>query len=231
MVLLGLIKTPYVIIYLRIVVIIRLCSQMRVVIVLIWRFSTKARLSNDTDAEVRSQCAETLALIPCEESESILVSLLDDADNLVRANACDSLKFSHSKLIVKKLIFMLSDTSYLVRGYATLTIADILANISEGQFSGEVVQLFKNNEATEQSDWVKIAIYRSLVMLGENEYFIPFLNMLHSSDYRNRIFVLNIIDDIPNHKKEILNHLMKQQREEVISHIKQKIQEKLEVFH
>lgn len=55
--------------------------------------------------------------------------------------------------------------------------------------------------------------------------------MLHSSDYRNRIFVLNIIDDIPNHKKEILNHLMKQQREEVISHIKQKIQEKLEVFH
>ena len=68
-------------------------------------------------------------------------------------------------------------------------------------------------------------------MLGENEYFIPFLNMLHSSDYRNRIFVLNIIDDIPNHKKEILNHLMKQQREEVISHIKQKIQEKLEVFH
>ena len=64
-------------------------------------------------------------------------------------------------------------------------------------------------------------------MLGENEYFIPFINMLHSSDYRNRIFVLNIIDDIPNHKKEILNHLMKQQREEVISHIKQKIQEKL----
>ena len=160
-----------------------------------------------------------------------MVSLLDDADNLVRANACDSLKFSHSKLIVKKLIFMLSDTSYLVRGYATLTIADILANISEGQFSGEVVQLFKNNEATEQSDWVKIAICRSLVMLGENEYFIPFINMLHSSDYRNRIFVLNIIDDIPNHKKEILNHLMKQQREEVISHIKQKIQEKLEVFH
>lgn len=51
---------------------------------------------------------------------------------------------------------MLSDTSYLVRGYATLTIADILANISEGQFSGEVVQLFKNNEATEQSDWVKL---------------------------------------------------------------------------
>ncbi len=90
---------------------------------------------------------------------------------------------------------MLSDTSYLVRGYATLTIADILANISEGQFSGEVVQLFKNNEATEQSDWVKIAICRSLVMLGENEYFIPFINMLHSSDYRNRIFVLNIIDD------------------------------------
>ena len=36
---------------------------------------------------------------------------------------------------------------------------------------------------------------------------------------------------VPNHKKEILNHLMKQQREEVISHIKQKIQEKLEVFH
>ena len=193
-------------------------------------FHIVRQLSNDTDAEVRSQCAETLALIPCEESESILVSLFD-ADNLVRANACDSLKFSHSKLIVKKLIFMLSDTSYLVRGYATLTIADILANISEGQFSGEVVQLFKNNEATEQSDWVKIAIYRSLVMLGENEYFIPFLNMLHSSDYRNRIFVLNIIDDIPNHKKEILNHLMKQQREEVISHIKQKIQEKLEVFH
>lgn len=123
-------------------------------------FHIVRQLSNDTDAEVRSQCAETLALIPCEESESILVSLLDDADNLVRANACDSLKFSHSKLIVKKLISMLSDTSYLVRGYATLTIADILANISEGQFSGEVVQLFKNNEATEQSDWVKIAICR-----------------------------------------------------------------------
>ena len=92
-------------------------------------FHIVRQLSNDTDAEVRSQCAETLTLIPCEESESILVSLLDDADNLVRANACDSLKFSHSKLIVKKFISMLSDTSYLVRGYATLTIADILANI------------------------------------------------------------------------------------------------------
>ena len=32
---------------------------------------------------------------------------------------------------------MLSDTSYLVRGYATLTIADILANISEDSLVGK----------------------------------------------------------------------------------------------
>ena len=34
-------------------------------------FHIVRQLSNDTDAEVRSQCAETLTLIPCEESESI----------------------------------------------------------------------------------------------------------------------------------------------------------------
>ena len=35
-------------------------------------FHIVRQLSNDTDAEVRSQCAETLALIPCEESRIVL---------------------------------------------------------------------------------------------------------------------------------------------------------------
>lgn len=192
-------------------------------------FGIMKQLANDPNAEIRSQCSEVLALIPCEQSENILISLLSDTDDLVRANACDSLNFSHSIITAKKLIPMLLDINYLVRGYSALTLADILLNISESSLTKRIILLLKNNVNVEKCNWVKIAIYRSLVMLGESEYFLPFINMLHSSDYQDRIFVLNIVDDvnIPKYKEEILKHLISQNSKETIKHIKQKIQKKL----
>ena len=98
MVLLGLIKTPYVIIYLRIVVIIRLCSRMQAVIVLIWRFLTKARLEKVQNQRFLSKRARSYHLFNSSVLNFTKMSLISILITTVKKKLLNPTGFLHIKV-------------------------------------------------------------------------------------------------------------------------------------
>lgn len=189
-------------------------------------YKTIEKLASDFDPEIRCRCAEILALFPSEQAENILIQLLDDPKDLVRANACDSLYFSSSIDTLNKLMLKSTDSSPLVRGYAALSIADVCTNVSDQSVNDRIITYFKTNFKKERDEWVKLAVLHALILLGEKEYFPIFLQAIHDEDYRNRLFVLNSLEDleISDCKTEIINHLKLQFKKETVGHIKSKIQ-------
>lgn len=150
--------------------------------------------SNDKNQEIRLEVSEVLALFPTCKSEKILLNLLNDSDHLVRASACDSLYFSLSQEALKKLMQMTKDSRYIVRGYAVLSIGDIQNNTKVNKKS--TIVFLKDLEEKEKSRWVKIAIYRSLFILGENSYIDKLIYAINDANYKNRSFALSLIEQI-----------------------------------
>lgn len=153
-----------------------------------------SELINDNSSEIRLEISELLALFPSENSEKMLLSILNDSDYLIRASVCDSLYFSVSQETLHKLMTFAKDKRYLVRGYAILSIGDIQLNLKTD--SGPIVEYLKMLEQKEKSQWVKIAIYRSLFILGDLSYGEKLVNMINNRYYKNRIFALNLIKQL-----------------------------------
>lgn len=152
-------------------------------------------LSVDTDNEIRKQTAELLGFHHCKKSEDILVSMLNDVDFLVRTEACDSLYFSINEQIPKILLELYVNESYdLVKGYALLTSGDILANIGKKFDNNSLRTILLSLENV--NDWVKIAIYRTLIKTGYKKYQKELIDKIESPDYRNKIFAISMIYDI-----------------------------------
>ena len=104
-------------------------------------------LYENSDECIRSELAQTLSLYHNELSEKILVYLLNDKDELVRVNACDSLYWSHSKNTLEKLLKIMQNDKYLVRGYALLSVADIIINNNYNDFIYKVKHILKHEKS------------------------------------------------------------------------------------
>lgn len=61
-------------------------------------------LSKDKDYYIRVRLAQVLVNYHNKLSEQVLTYMLDDKDELVRVNACDSLCWSNLKVILERLI-------------------------------------------------------------------------------------------------------------------------------
>ena len=190
-------------------------------------------ISNDINSEIRSYCAEVLALYPSKNSERILLGLLNDPDDLVRANACDSLYFSDNVRILEALKMKLDDRNFLVRGYATLSIAEVCLAISNPEIQGKTVSLLEDKLAQENDTWVKISILRSLILLGQKKYWPFFLETIHSDNYQYRNFALNLLQEmnIDENSNRIFQCLSSQLKTEKVENIKVKIQTLLNQIH
>ena len=152
-------------------------------------------LSLDEDSEVRAKVAEILVFSESSKAEKILIKLLMDKDELVRVNACDSLCTSNSIEVLNLLKNVVSkDKSNLVKGYASMSIADIASSIDISK--SEFVDFFKQLIKKEKSGWVKIHFYKALYLLGDNSSLEMILNGLNSNSYRNRCAVVNILDEL-----------------------------------
>ena len=89
-------------------------------------------LAKDKDDEIRGYIASVLILSNSIYSEKILKNLMNDKDELVRANACDSLgSFSSAELINLMKDHIQKDKSSLVRGYAALSLVDISQKLAD----------------------------------------------------------------------------------------------------
>ncbi|KPU45336.1 HEAT repeat protein [Oxobacter pfennigii] len=152
-------------------------------------------LSQDKDEEVRVRAADTLAFFDSLEAEKILIDMLDDKSGIVRASACDSLCNSTSpevlELLNKRLLY---DKSSLVRGYSALSIVNIANNINydKQKLSEFMEYILKKEKVT----WVKINLYKILIMLGDKSYLKLLIDELNNRLYRNRYVAVKRLNEL-----------------------------------
>ncbi|HEX2953144.1 MAG TPA: HEAT repeat domain-containing protein [Bacillota bacterium] len=189
-------------------------------------------LSKDNDDEIRWTVAEALMEFDDIHAEQILNSLVIDENETVRVCACESLRYGRTKetirLLKERLII---DKSSLVRGYAALSLADIVReDPSLPDF--ELVPFLKERINKEKNAGVKISIYKSLYNLGEREYLDLLLHEINNREYRNRCAVVNLVSDSisEENKKKVLPFLKQRLKIEKTVAVKSIIEEVLNEF-
>ena len=157
-------------------------------------FKNIQELCQDKDAEVRMRVSELLGAFLSERTENILLTMLDDSDYLVRATVCDALSSSNSLDVLHHLMRLVRDKRVIVRGYAVLSVADVKRNIKVN--TENIVAFLEERLRSEKSNWVRIALYRSLILLGKISYTTVFLEQIEARQYRLRIFTLSLLDEL-----------------------------------
>lgn len=132
-------------------------------------------MAYDEDEEIRLFLSIELANYKSAESEQLLLQLISDQSDIVRANACDSIYWSESVDVLDTLFEKAKNDVYLVRGYAVLSIADISIN-SKSDFSTEKLSMLYPNE----------------------NYLTDLISSLDSKKYNYRIAAVNFLSDIVN---------------------------------
>ena len=115
------------------------------------------RLSRDCNPEIRNRVAQVLGGARGEYAD-ILLRLMNDRDELVRVNACDSLSGTDSREVINGLEKHIADSSELVRGYVYSSLA---------AYKSEVRALLLSACKDEKSDRAGAILVCSLYALGE----------------------------------------------------------------
>lgn len=155
------------------------------------------KLKNDPDPEIRVLLAQALVFQPADIAESVLLEMIDDEELLVRINACDSLSIGISENTVTALCRKARQDCYLVRGYALMSLADVVQNRSDAPES--ILPFLKKAYFTEKSGWVKGACAYSLCLLGESSYLVYLLKDLNHRIYQRRCAAVHLLTDLIEH--------------------------------
>lgn len=148
-------------------------------------------LSEDSDEHIRLELAQSLAFYHNELSERFLIYLLDDKNELVRLNACDSLYWSGSKNTLEKLLGIMKNDKYLVRGYALLSVSDIIINNEYRDCIHKVKNIMKH----ERSKFVLMNYDSFLYRLGERSHLYKIAESLNADKYIKRCHAANLLHD------------------------------------
>lgn len=165
-------------------------------------------LSEDEEYEVRVKVSEILVLSNDVEGDNILIKLLKDKEELVRVNACDSLCNSSSNDVIYHLKDrILKDKSSLVKGQAILSLVDIFVTLNNNL--SEHIEFLKHILKKQNTQWVRINIYKALYILGDKAYLNTLVSELENRYYRNRCAVVNILGElISNESREIIERAL-----------------------
>ena len=195
-----------------------------------------SELAKSEYSEVRTAVSEVLVCFYNEDSEKILVKMLNDSDSLVQASACDSLGCSKSSTVLRKLCDMSRNKSFLVRGYAAFSVGDVQLNI--GGDSEKTAVFLKKWLKREKSEWVITAIVRSLFILGNRDYLACLLKQLENDNYKIRYMALNCLSEFPDMPvtldksamQQIISALKERLNNEKVKYAKEKIRQLIELY-
>lgn len=165
----------------------------------------------DSDNEVRMTAAESLGnLLTGKKSPPRLIRSLQDPDELVRIEVCESLGAIGDRKALPALWRKMSDPSPLVRSYAAGAIGELGNNRDAAKL--------RKYLGLETSDTSRVGIYQALYRLGEHDVAEDVLSLLSKSrDYRVRCAAAGILSEIIADKSNasiILSALRKALRKE-----------------
>lgn len=153
-------------------------------------------LLTDSDEEQKILISQILAKDNTSKSENILLDLINDESELVRANACDSLYNNISNNVVEKLLIKSNNDTNLVKYYAILSLGDIV--VSDMANKQKVIEKLEKLRKDNKDISVNISISKVLYQLGKTEELNILLKYLDDRNYQNRCETLNCITEIIN---------------------------------
>ncbi|MDR3675761.1 MAG: HEAT repeat domain-containing protein [Acidobacteriota bacterium] len=152
------------------------------------------RLLKDRNEMVRFTAVECLGSMGTGHVRSIR-SLLRDRSFLVRIETLEALALLNDHGALPGMAKLLSDDNPLVRAYAATSIAGV-----PGVFC---VQAIHNAFDKEKDDTARAGFLLALLMLGRNEFFEAFLDLLSSANYRVRCYVANGLGGLPLNQSQL----------------------------
>ncbi len=174
-------------------------------------------LSKSKFSDVKINMAGILVNCETPESVNVLLSMVDDEDDLVRVNAIDSLCNCQDVKVMKILMEIAQkDNSELVRRYAILSAVDIADNIEKCDYTA-VAHFLKQRAKRESDIGIKLACYR-LYLFDDKNYLTQLEMGLLDADYRNRCATVHGLSEIADSKnsEHIRNILIKAREAEKI---------------
>lgn len=186
-------------------------------------------LSKSKNYELRIIAAELLVDHYTTASEDILYHMTFDKEYLVRLNAVDSLCIGRTQKSVERLYFMTQDKDYLIRGYAIMSYVDVIKNI-QGIISKTIIKQLCDKLNVEENEWVKVIIYRTLYIAGENDYLMKVITSFHravnENDFEVMWCILSVFDEIINESNyEHIRKALKERYDDVLNAQRDKIDE------
>ena len=189
------------------------------------------KLLVDSDEEKKILISQILAKDNTTRSENILLGLINDKSELVRANACDSLYNNISNNVVEELLVKANNDTSLVKYYAILSLGDIVEINTENKQKviGNLRNLRKNNKDIS----VNISISKVLYQLGNKAELNILLNYLDDSNYQNRCATLNCISEIisSNNFKKIIPILKEKIKAEDSLAVKESLENIIKIYN
>lgn len=153
-------------------------------------------LKNDRLTFYRIEVARLLIDATTKEGIDLLKELARDKNYLVRVEACDSLG-SFATEENKKMLqeILLSDTHFLVRGYALMSFGDICKSLEQEVYGKEVLLYGLEKE---RSTFVKVNYYTYLYMFEEENYLTLLVKQIKSKKDNIRCCVVKSLGEIAN---------------------------------
>jgi HEAT repeat protein len=168
-------------------------------------------LAIDADSEVRQLTAELLAKDRTVRSESALIGLLKDSDELVRAEAADSLSYYSGSQVLDGLMASLRyDDSEIVRSYALLSYWDAYFDGNAAPQKDSLFRVLSDLAELEKNLQVKLEYAGLLYLCGKLDMLDYLLEELNNADHYIR--------------NTVMNNLVRISNEENIDYIKSKLQ-------
>ena len=162
--------------------------------------NTLLGLSNSDNPEIRSYVAELLVSAHGKKAEKTLINMCVDKDEIVRANACDSLSVFPTFDSYNRLIKCVNnDKSAIVKTYAILSLADIFKRINID--TKDLKKLFITYSQDENVS-VSAACCRGLYILGEKSYLEKLFKLFVTENYQERCMIINILNSVINNEND-----------------------------
>ena len=156
-------------------------------------------LCNNNHSEVRMRAIELVDRISRSIAIKLLNVLSNDSDPLVRTSVMEkAVELLNNNNAILHSIFVrgMKDADANVRSYAALGLGE------SHQIAG-LNQLHKSL-IIERSGSVKLSIYYSLYILGQNEYIQYVIKYLQSRRYTNRCAAANLLKDVHDADRAIV---------------------------
>lgn len=152
------------------------------------------KFSRSRNSEVRNRIAQALNGTGNKEYIEILMRLMNDDDEIVRASACDSLAGTESRDAVDEMERHICDSSEIVREYVYSSLFETASLYPKG-YKSEIHKLLLSAYEKEKSYRAKAVLSCVLCGLGEN-LTEEIKKYLHCEDCYVRKAVLEQLDDI-----------------------------------